>query len=250
MLFGVSRGIALITLNQPEQKNSLGPSIINGLCDSLKDAFQRDDVRVVVLTNAGNTFCAGANLKGGAGEQPARYSLVDIFQMIREGPKPVVGRINGHCMGGGVGLAAACDISVVTSQARLGFTEVRIGVAPAVISVVCLPKLRRGDALRLMLGGEQFTAAHAVEVGLLSLLAEPANIDAKVQEVVSQLVRGGPAGLKLTKELINRVPDMSVKEAFAWTGEISPKMFTSPEGLQGIKSFRSRTDPPWVPAKL
>jgi len=124
VVVSVSGGVAVITLNQPEQKNSLSPTIINGVCDSLTDAFKRDDVRVVVLTNAGNTFCAGANLKGGAGEPPARYSLVDIFQLIREGPKPVVGRINGHCMGGGVGLAAACDISIVTSQARLGFTEV------------------------------------------------------------------------------------------------------------------------------
>jgi len=204
----------------------------------------------VVLTNNGGTFCAGANLKGAQGEPPSRYTLVDIFQLIREGPKPVVGRINGHCLGGGVGLAAVCDISVVSSQARFAFTEVRLGVAPAVISVICLPKLRRGDASRLMLGGEQFSAAHAVEVGLLSILAEPATIDSKVEEVVHQLIRGGPAGLKLTKELINRVPYMGIKDAFAWTGEISPKMFTTPEGLQGITAFRNRTDAPWIPAKI
>merc|ERR1719235_1706561 len=119
----------------------------------MKACFSDDAVRIIVLTNAGNTFCAGANLKGG-GEAP-RYTLVDLFKLMQEGPKIILGRINGHCTGGGVGVAAACDISIINSTCQVGFTEVRIGVAPAIISVVCLPKMRRGDAAELMLGGEK-----------------------------------------------------------------------------------------------
>ena len=109
----------------------------------LLDTAEADDsVRVVLLTNAGNTFCAGADLKGKSEHKP-RHSLVDVMAAIIDCPKPVIGRIAGHCTGGGVGLAAACDISIVEDSALFGFTEVRLGVCPAVISVVCLPKLRR-----------------------------------------------------------------------------------------------------------
>ena len=107
---------------------------------------------------------------------------MDLFRLITGSPKPVIGRIAGHCMGGGVGLAAACDISVVADDARIGFTEVRIGVAPAIISVVCLPKMRRADAAELFLSGERITAARAVEVGLLNRAVPASELDAAVAE--------------------------------------------------------------------
>merc|ERR1719497_291958 len=148
-------------------------------------------VRAIVLTNAGNTFCAGANLKGGAGEEP-RYNLVDVFKMMHTGPKVILGRINGHCTGGGVGLAAACDISVIANTSEVGFTEVRIGVAPALISVVCLPKMNRADAAELMLSGEKIPADRAAAVGLVNYAVPAGELDAKVSEIALKLVRGGP----------------------------------------------------------
>merc|ERR1719497_220688 len=148
-------------------------------------------VRAIVLTNAGNTFCAGANLKGGAGEEP-RYNLVDVFKMMHTGPKVILGRINGHCTGGGVGLAAACDISVINNTCEVGFTEVRIGVSPAIISVVCLPKMRRADAAELMLSGEMIKGTRAAQVGLVNYAVPAGELDAKVSEIALKLVRGGP----------------------------------------------------------
>lgn len=242
----VSQGVATITLNRPKQKNSLSAELINSLGDNLKACMDDPDVRVVVLTNEGNTFCAGANLKGGT--EPPRFSLVDIFQIMREGRKVVVGKINGHCTGGGVGLAAACDISVINSSSQVGFTEVRIGVSPAVISVVCLPKMRRGDALELMLSGEKISADRAAQVCLLNYSVPPEKLDAAVSEIVGKLVLGGPNAMAVTKQLVYSVPGMPLDEAFRWTAEVSAKCFQSDEARAGITAFSKRQPAPWVPA--
>jgi len=244
-LLSVEAGVATITLNRPKEKNSLGGPMLNSLCDNLKACMADDAVRVIVLTSVGSTFCAGANLKG-VGEAPL-YSLVDLFKIMHEGPKPIVGRLNGHCFGGGVGIAAACDVSVINETCELGFTEVRIGVSPAIISVVCLPKMSRADAAELMLSGEKVPAAHAVKVGLLNYAVAPGELDAKVNEIISKLVRGGPSAMAATKSLVYRVPSMPLEKAFKWTAGVSMKCFGSQEAQQGIMAFSQKKDAPWVP---
>jgi len=241
----IDAGVATIALNRPKEKNSLGPALINSLGDNLKACMENDEVRTIVLTNVGNTFCAGANLKGGT-EAP-RYSLVDIFKIMHAGPKVIVGKINGHCTGGGVGIAAACDISVVSKGCQIGFTEVRIGVSPAIISVVCLPKMRRADAAELMLSGEKVSAEHAVQVGLLNYVVAPDELDAQVEQIVDKLFRGGPKALAATKSLVYRVPSMPVDDAFAWTAKVSAECFGSQEARDGIAAFSKRQPAPWVP---
>eukprot|EP00746_Dinoflagellata_sp_MGD_P167899 gnl/MRDRNA2_/MRDRNA2_98876_c0_seq1.p1 gnl/MRDRNA2_/MRDRNA2_98876_c0~~gnl/MRDRNA2_/MRDRNA2_98876_c0_seq1.p1 ORF type:complete len:256 (+),score=58.24 gnl/MRDRNA2_/MRDRNA2_98876_c0_seq1:88-855(+) len=242
----VELGVATITLNRPKEKNSLGAALINSLGDHLTACMSDDEVRVVILTNAGSVFCAGANLKGSKGEAP-RYTLVDVFKLMQDGPKPIVGKINGHCTGGGVGLAAACDISVINNTCQVGFTEVRIGVSPAIISVVCLPKMNRADAAELMLGGEKINGDRAAQVGLLNYAVPPEKLDAKVDEITKMLVRGGPNGMKVTKSLVYKVPSMLVDAAFEWTAEKSAECFQSEEAMQGIMAFNKREDAPWVP---
>jgi len=243
-LLSVEAGVATITLNRPKEKNSLSADLINSLCDNLKACYEDEAVRVIVLTNAGNTFCAGANLKGGGA---AKYTMVDLFNIMQKGPKVVVGAIAGHCTGGGVGLAAACDISVMHSTAELGFTEVRIGVAPAMISVVCLPKMNRADAAELMLSGEKVSGTRAAEVGLVNRAVAPEQLQGAVADIVGKLVRGGPAAVAATKSLVYTVPFMPVDEAFKHTQEVSMKLFAGPEAAQGILAFRSKQDAPWVP---
>eukprot|EP00930_Biecheleria_cincta_P057882 TRINITY_DN43751_c0_g1_i1.p1 TRINITY_DN43751_c0_g1~~TRINITY_DN43751_c0_g1_i1.p1 ORF type:complete len:272 (+),score=48.71 TRINITY_DN43751_c0_g1_i1:53-817(+) len=244
-LLSIEGGVATITLNRPKERNSLSSSLLNSLCDQLKACTSDDAVRVIVITNAGNTFCAGANLKGG-GEAP-RYTLVDLFTLMREGPKVVVGKIMGHCTGGGVGMAAACDISVISSKAEVGFTEVRIGVSPAIISVVCLPKLRRGDAAELMLSGEKVSASRATEAGLFNYCVPEESVESKTGELLAKLLRGGPKALAATKSLIYKVPGMQSTEAFKWTQELSMSLFQSQEAMEGIAAFAQRKDAPWVP---
>lgn len=123
-LYSVDGGVATITLNQPDNKNALSVDLVEAVGDHLATAQADDAVRIVMLTNTGNTFCAGADLKAKPSKTPPRHSLVDLFEAIADSPKPVIGKIAGHCTGGGVGLAAAADISVVADDALIGFTEV------------------------------------------------------------------------------------------------------------------------------
>ena len=167
----VTDAVATLTMDQSHNRNALTPALMAGLAEGLEAALADESVGVIVLTNHGPAFCAGADMSGGSPPGQAgpaggkrrgsarRDGLAELLAAIQDSTKPVVARIAGHCMGGGVGLAAACDISIAEDAARFGFTEVRVGVAPAIISVVCLPKLRRADALELFLSGERISAA-------------------------------------------------------------------------------------------
>ncbi len=253
ILYQVSGGVATITLNMAERKNSLSDELVGSLSAMLDRAQADDDARVIVLTNTGNTFCAGADLKSArpgvadTDKSTHRRTFVDVFQQILGSPKPVVGRIDGHATGGGVGLVAACDISVMRNDAKIGFTEVRIGVAPAVISVVCLPKMTRADASELFLTGERITPDRAVEAGLINRAVDPDDVDDVVSGLVAMLVRGGPMALAGAKELINRVPQMDRQTAFEWTTVKSRELFLSEEAQVGIAAFNKREPAPWVP---
>lgn len=241
----VADGVATITLADPENRNALSLALVTSLGEHLAATLADPAVRVVVLTNEGNTFCAGADLKATPGSQTG--GVVPVFEAILDSPKPVIGRIAGHCMGGGVGLAAACDISVIADEAKVGFTEVRIGVAPAMISVICLPKMRRADALELFLSGERITAARAVEVGLFNHAVRAGELDAAVDDIVTKVVAGGPNALAASKRLVRQVPEMGRKDAFASTAELSAALFASEEAQQGMAAFREKRPAPWVP---
>ncbi len=243
--FHLEGGVATITLDRPERRNALSAELMDSLGDNLEQAASALDCRVVVLTNSGPAFCAGADLKG-EGEVP-RHSLPELLSSILTHPKPVVGAIAGHCMGGGIGLAAACDISVVSSEARFGFREVRVGVAPAIISVVCLPKMRAGAALELFLTGAQVSAERAVAVGLVNHLAEPAGMRAKVDEIVGALLEGAPGALAAAKALVHEVPRLGREEAFEWTARLSAELFASEEGREGRAAFAEHRPPAWSP---
>lgn len=244
--YTATHGVATITLNRPDNKNALSSELLDSLGDHLENAIADSAVRVIVLTNLGNTFCAGADLKGSS-THASRFTLVDILEMIQQSAKPVIARIAGHCIGGGVGLAAACDFSVAAEDSMLAFGEVRLGVAPAIISVVCLPKIRVGDAMELFLFGERITAARAVAVGLLNYAVAPDQLDLKIAEIVRKLMQGGPKALAACKQLVVRVPHMPRKEAFEWTAELSMGLFGSEEAAAGIAAFRNRVPAPWVP---
>ena len=243
----LDRGVVTITLNRPDSRNALSIELMNSLGDNLEKAMNQDETRVIVLTNNGSTFCAGANLKGDAGAEASRWGLVEILKLMQQGPKPVVGRIAGHCMGGGVGLAAACDISIASEDANFGFTEVRIGVAPAIISVVCLPKMSRADALELFLSGERVNAKRAARAGLINDVVDMDDLDAAVSQFVLKLVAGGPKALAAAKQLIYTVPSMPVDDALEWTGKLSAELFASQEAAEGMRSFRERDTPNWLP---
>ncbi|MGO9560681.1 MAG: enoyl-CoA hydratase/isomerase family protein [Acidimicrobiales bacterium] len=245
-LYDVTGGVGTITLNQPDQRNALSTDLVNSLGDHLAAARSDAACRVVVLTNNGPAFCAGADLKGSSTEQP-RWTLPEVLTTIMEHPKPVIGRIAGHCMGGGVGLAAACDISIVANDARFGFTEVRIGVAPAIISVVCLPKMRVADALELFLSGERVPAQRAADVGLVNRAVPRESLDEAVAAVVAALLQGSPHALSAAKHLVYDVPGLGREDAFERTARISAELFASDEAREGMAAFREKRAPSWAP---
>jgi methylglutaconyl-CoA hydratase len=158
----------------------------------------------------------------------------------------VIGRIAGHAVGGGVGLACALDISIAADDVKFGFTEVRLGVAPAIISVVCLPKMRSGEAMEAFLRGNRFPAARAAELGLISRAVPKEELDAAVAEVIADLRLGGPNALGFAKRLVYEVPAMEEKEAFAWTADLSGRLFRGDEAAAGMKAFLKRERPPWA----
>ena len=249
-LYSVAGGVGTITLNRPDYRNALSVEIVNAIGDHFEAALGDPEVRVVLFTHVGNTFCAGADLRAaqpGVPQPTLRYNFVEILEKIMTCDKPVVGRLAGHVTAGGVGLAAAMDISIAADDAIIGFTEVRIGVAPAVISVVCLPKLRRADASELFLEGERVPAPRAAAAGLINRAVPREQLDDEVASTLRRLVRGGPNALAHTKQLVARVPQMPRAEAWEWTAELSQRLFQSDEASEGIAAFRERRDASWVP---
>lgn len=255
-LFDVRGGVGTITLNRPDNRNALSTDLVDSLAAHLDDALADDSVHVVVLTGTGNTFCAGADLKErrtatqgteglGGDDLP---TFVRIFQKIQTAPKVVVGRLNGHALAGGLGLASVCDISVAPYRATFGFTEVRIGVAPAIISVVCLPKLRMADAANLFLTGERVGAEEAARVGLITKAVPDDQLDAACDEVVGKILLGGPLALANSKSLLTKVPAFaSQDDAFRWASALSARLFASEEGMEGMQAFAERRPAAWVP---
>ena len=249
--YGVSGGVATLTMDQPHNRNAMTPALLGGLADGIAAALADEAVGVIMLTHTGPAFCAGADLSSSGENKRTRRSktagLADVLEDIQDAPKPVLARIAGHCVGGGIGLAAACDISIADAAARFAFTEVRVGVAPAIISVVCLPKIRRADALELFLSGERISAARAAEVGLITRAVPAGELDAEVAAVVARLLAGGPSALAAAKRLVYTIPGMERKAAFARTAELSQSLFASAEAAEGMAAFREKRPPSWAP---
>jgi len=242
-------GVLTVTLADVENRNALGAAVVNGIHDAIAQANADPTIRAVVITNEGTTFCAGANLKEQSGARRGAVAKVGFEQLLGEiqhSPTPIVGKIKGHVVGGGNGLAAALDIAIARDDVKFGFTEVRLGVVPAIISVVCLPKMRSGDALELFLRGNRFPASRAAELGLISRAVPADELDAAVDEVLADLRLAGPNALGIAKRLVYEVPAMEQKEAFAWTTELSGRLFKSEEAAAGMKAFLKRQKPPWA----
>ena len=248
VLYEVKRDAAWITLNQPERRNALSAELVDGLRTHLATALADPAVRTVVLTGAGAAFCAGADLKSGglAAAEGEEHPFVRVLKAIWHSPKPVIGRINGHAFGGGLGLTAACDLTVAADGATFAFSEVRVGVIPAIISVLCIPKLGIQNAMWLFLTGERISAPRAVEVGLVHRAVPAAELDRAVEEVAGLVRLGGPNAVREAKGLVRRVPTLGLDEAFRATTATSLALFASKEAAEGMQAFVEKRKPRWV----
>ncbi len=247
--YDLHNAVATITLADEEHRNSLSRQLTREFVDAVDEAEHNDDVRVIVITNRGSTFCAGANLseRSEPGDtSAATLNPIALFGRFRHSPKPYVGRIDGHCVAGGMGLAAGLDITVAKNSARFGFTEVRVGVAPAMISVVCLPKMSRADAQMAFLRGHRFSAEEAARMGIINLAVDDDQLDATVTTVVNDLLAGSPHAIAAAKQLGVVVPTLDEEDAFAWTAELSARLFASEEAREGMSAFLEKRPAAWV----
>ena len=248
------RGVATVTLHRPEVRNALDPATMTGLQDAFGDLATRPDLRVVVLTGTGDVFSAGADLawmRAGVDKDRADHEvdsarLAATFRTIDEFPAPVVGRMNGHAIAGGTGLMCACDIVVAVEGAKMGFTEVRLGIAPATISRIVLPKIGPAAARRWFLTGELFEADVARELGLVHEVVTRDDLDDAVAQVVDALLAGAPDAQRRTKALIPRVM-AGGDDVEAMTVALIAELRVGDEGQEGMAAFFDRRPPAWSP---
>ncbi|WP_149548684.1 enoyl-CoA hydratase family protein [Streptomyces marokkonensis] len=235
-----ARGVETLRLDAPERRNALSAALVAELAGALTDAGEDTAVRAVVLTHTGTTFSAGADLR----DPPAPDALVGLLRQIVELPKPVVARVTGHVRAGGLGLLASCDISVASLAADFAFTEVRIGVAPAVISLPLLPRTDPRALARYYLTGERLDAAEAVRTGLLTAAGE--DVDATLAPILDGLRKSAPEALAETKRLLTaKVLETFDRDAAGLTA-LSARLFASAHAREGMTAFLERRDPEWV----
>ncbi len=254
----ISNGIATITMDSPHNRNALSRQLSSELETHVESALADPNARAVVLTHSGTVFCAGADLKESKqanvaraqGEQPQQgrggRGLPGIVNMIWESPKPVVARVNGAVRAGGLGVMSACDFVIMIDSATMAFSEVRIGVVPAVISVVCLPRFGTLTGAELMLTGDTFTGAQAADWGFINRAVPADQLDAAVDELLASLKKCSPQALAETKKMCRLVPTLSTDEGFKAMGALSARMFASPEAREGMTAFAEKRDPSWA----
>jgi len=243
----VGAGVATLTLDSPANRNALSAQLLGELLEALRSALADCAVRVIVLTHDGPAFCSGADLKEArspAAGQPA-VAFPAVLQELWEAPKPVVARVAGPSRAGGLGLLGASDIVVCSDTVTFAFTEVRLGVVPAIISASLLPLLAPRAAQELFLTGETFDARRAVEIGLVTAAVPADRLDDEVSRYVDLLVRGAPDALAATKSLLRRQP--RIPQHLAELSALSVRHFTSAEGQEGIAAFAAKRDPSWLP---
>lgn len=243
-------GVATITLDSPHNRNALSAQLRRELRDHLVTAAGDDAVRVIVLDHTGPVFCAGMDLKeaGSAGSSTTGVNeFPEILTRLWTSEKPVVAKLAGPARAGGVGMVAAADIAVAAAGATFAFTEVRLGLVPAVISVTVLPRLLPRAAHELFLTGEKFDAERAVAIGLLNAAVPADRLDAEVRRYTGMLALGGPTALAATKEMLRRARSADLADDFADMLELSVGFFAGAEGQEGIAAFAQKRAPSWVP---
>ncbi|MEU4050215.1 enoyl-CoA hydratase family protein [Streptomyces olivaceus] len=235
-----ARGVETLALDSPHNRNALSAALVGDLAAALTEAGADPGVRAVVLTHTGNTFSAGADLR----DPPAPDALTGLLRQVAEVPKPVIARIAGHVRAGGLGLVAACDIAAASAAATFALTEVRIGVAPAVVSLTLLPRTDPRALARYCLTGERFDAAEAARIGLVTAAGD--DVDAVLEPVLDGVRRASPQGLAETKRLLTaRVLEAFDRDAADLTA-LSARLFASPQAREGMTAFLERRDPEWV----
>lgn len=244
----VAGGVATITLDSPSNRNALSRRLVGQLRAHLDSAAASDDVRVIVLTHTGGTFCAGADLTEAVehGMEEGTRSLLALLRQILALPTPVVAVVDGHCRAGGVGLVGACDVVVAGTPSTFAFTESLLGLAPAIISLTTRSRLSDRDAADKYLIGAVFGALEAARIGLITHAAGEGELEADVGATLTGLLAASPQGLRETKALLNAPLLATIESEGDALVALSTRLFASEEAREGMTAFKERRKPRWA----
>ncbi|MEA2022768.1 MAG: enoyl-CoA hydratase-related protein [Actinomycetota bacterium] len=243
--------VATITIDDSERRNALTNEAMTEMGDALKTACADGDVRVVVVTGAGDrVFSAGGDLSGGFVDAPLaghgeRGALADLIRGMRRCPKPVIARVNGPALGGGLGLVAGCDIAIAAEHATFGTPEIAVGLWPMMITAVLRPLVPRRPLLEMMLTGRRFGAVEAAELGIINRVVLGDELDNAVGETVDALVSQSPAALALGKAAFYAVEDMDLDTALDHLHIGLTAVATTEDAAEGVRAFLDKRDPSW-----
>lgn len=245
--------VEYVSLNRPDVRNAFNEELIAELTNWASTVHSDPDVRAVVLSGAGKSFCAGADIAWMAKtvEFSEDENMRDaaaasrMFVALNTLPVPLIGRVHGAALGGGVGLAAVCDIAVAEHETQFGFTEVKLGILPAVISPFVLEKIGRSAARELFLTGSRFSARRAQEIGLVHAVVSRTELDATVHKYVEECLTGGREAIAAAKALIAQVWDQPFEDAVPLTAAALARRRVSPEGQEGLRAFLEKRKPGW-----
>lgn len=251
--FSIKKPVGYVTLNRPDVHNAFNSEMIRELVKVFKSIKKMADLRVIVLQGAGKSFCAGADLnwmrqiKDYSFEENLKESLelAEMLYLIYSSPKPTVGRIQGAAIGGGTGLVSVCDIAIAASDAKFSFSEVKLGLIPACISPYVIRKCGEGKCREFFLSGERLAAERALSTGLVNRVVAPEDLDKAVDEIVNQLISSGPEAVKMCKELLSGVSQMSFEEVKLYTAEAIARLRVSAEAQEGMAAFLEKRKPKW-----
>jgi enoyl-CoA hydratase/methylglutaconyl-CoA hydratase len=240
--YGAAQGVATLTLDSPHNRNALSRQLVAELYELLDRAAADDEAKVVVIRATGRTFCSGADLSEAAedGMEKAAGVLVDLQRRIVTFPKPVVTRLHGNVRAGGIGIVAASDIAISAADATYAFTEVKLALTPAAISLTVLPRMTDRSAALTFLTGETFDGEAAAAMGLVTRAVPEEDLDAEVERVCAALVTGHPQGLRETKGLLGRHLVANIDANGADLAKLSARLFGSDEAREAMLAFLSR----------
>lgn len=243
----VAHGVATITLDSPENRNALSTRLVADLHTAL-DRAEQSDVRVIVLDHVPPAFCAGADLRertttGTPTTVSGPNPMARAMQRLRDAAQPTIAAVRGPARAGGIGLMASCDLVVVRPEVDFAFTEVRIGVAPAIISVPILRRVGWSAIAAPFLTGERFDAAEARRIGLVTHVTD--DVDGEVARLCDGVRKGGPVAVAATKQLLHRNQAQAFDEALTEMSALSDSLFRSDEGMEGMHSFLEKRLPRW-----
>jgi len=244
-------GVATLILNRPERRNAIGPEMVSELLYALEDALAEETVRSVVLTGAGSAFCAGGDFGSMSGLAEgeglaSKGDYKDLLLAMWHTTKPIVARVNGHAMGGGLGLVAASTFAVASFEARLGTPEINVGLFPFMILAVLERVMPRRRLIEMMLSGERLSAEEAAGAGLVNRAVEPGELDSAVKSYTDSVASKSPLTVRLGLEALRDTDDLKLSEKLPVLSERLARCLSSEDAREGLTAFFEKRAPRWT----